>query len=162
MILNNYLLVLLFIAFRENHCMCFLLCIDPSFRLYYTLPPCLLSSLLWSCCSHIPKSPVLGLVCEHISHRNPHFSTLLQLRVGFTCTILPAFQFQWMPLGIEQPVVHMERLNSSYSRISTVNPERVCCWGRFFASKPRPPLSTSLSVYLSPWFLLDPFLSWSA
>lgn len=39
MILNIYLLVLLFIAFGENHCLCFLLCIGPSFRLYYTLPP---------------------------------------------------------------------------------------------------------------------------
>ena len=105
----------------------------------------------------------LFLVLFGISHSNPRFPSPASLRLWLTCIILPAFPFQLMPLGIEQPVAHMERLSSSYSRIRAVNPECLCCWGRFFASKPRLPFQAlwNLSVYPSSWFPLDPLLSWS-
>lgn len=142
MILNIYLLI---VAFSDSHCMCFLLSIGPSFWFYYTLPPYLLFSLLWYHHSHLPSSCSWSCVGRHLIEILA-FPPLLQLSVKFTYGIFPAFQFRLMPLRVELPIAHMERLNTSYSRNRAVNPECLCCWGKFFASQPRPLLSTSLEV----------------
>ena len=129
----------------------------PSCRLYYTLSPYLLSSLLGFCDCLVPNSLVLGLDGNTSFMETLAFPSLLQLRVGFIHLQKFAclFQFQLMSLGSGLSIAHIKRLRSSYSRIRAVYLECSCHWVRSLPDL----LDLSLEFVCVPesWCLLDPF-----